>query len=198
MKTAIEPKIKNRIIQLDDEEIMYPAKAIRAFFDAAFLPEQLKMLKEWRNDVSYEDNHPLKSNPSDRLYDHELTMKLIEAAWLIRKRNIGKMYVEQDEKNIIADWCIKNEKKKLRYYPTHLKVSDIINPSRVLKRFFRSNKLNHYQKILKNWLYDSLSHKFMEDSLSKEEIIFVYENLIELFEAMWLIHERNEPKGQLK
>ncbi|KQS32454.1 hypothetical protein [Pedobacter sp. Leaf194] len=192
MRTNLSRQKKNRIILLDDEEIVMPIKPITAFFDAAWLPDQLKMLKKWRNDVSFEANHPLRSSPSDRLYDYELTMKVIEAAWLVRKKTIGKLEIDSGEIDIIVKWCIKQEKKGMRDYPTHLAADEIINPVKVLRRVFKTFKLRHYHAILKNWLYDSLSQKYMEDSLSKEEIIAVYENLVRLFEAMWLIKERNK------
>ena len=192
MKTKIKQKLKNRINFLDADEIEMPMKPITAFFDAAWLPQQLEMLKDWRNDVSFELSHPIKGSPSDRLYDYELTMKLIEAAWLIRKKTIGKLDIENDENNVIKEWCIKNERKQLRDYPNHLEVDEIINPATVIKKFFKTNKLRHYNSILRNWLYDALSHKYMEESLSKEQIIPIYENLICLFEATWLISERNK------
>ncbi|WP_231427684.1 hypothetical protein [Pedobacter sp. Leaf250] len=119
-------------------------------------------------------------------------MKLIEAAWLIRKKTFGRLDIASGEIDIIVAWCIKEEKKGMRDYPTHLNADEIINPVKVLRKIFKTFKLRHYHVILKNWLYDSLSQKYMEDSLSKEEIIAVYENLVRLFEALWLIKERNK------
>jgi len=81
-------------------------------------------------------------------------------------------------------------KKKLRDYPEHLTVREIIRPSSVIKKMFRIHKLDGYRKILNIWLYDALSTTFMEESLSKSEVIIVYEQLVKLFEAMWLISQR--------
>ena len=55
---------------------------------------------------------------------------------------------------------------------------------------FKIHKLDGFRKILNIWLYDALSTSFMEESLSKAEVITVYEQLVKLFEAMWLISQR--------
>ena len=55
---------------------------------------------------------------------------------------------------------------------------------------FRIYKLDGYKKILNTWLHEALSNSFMEESLSKSEVITVYEQLVKLFEATWLISER--------
>lgn len=55
---------------------------------------------------------------------------------------------------------------------------------------FRIYKPDGYKKILHTWLHNALSSSFIEESLSKSEVITVYEQLIKLFEATWLISER--------
>jgi hypothetical protein len=183
-------QIKNRIVYLDEDEINSPMKPVKAFFDAEFLSGQLKMLKEWRNDVCFERNHPSKGNPSDRIYDHELTMKLVEAAWLMRKKELAKLDINIQGDQTIAKWYIKNEQKKMSHYPKNLTINEIINPSKVVRKVFKNYKLNDYNKILKDWLYDSLNQKCKNDCLSTEQVILTYENMVKLFEAMFLISER--------
>ena len=97
-----------------------------------------------------------------------------------------------------CDMChcyLKKERKNLRDYPTHLKFREMIKPSSVLKKIFKRYKLADYQRILNIWLHDALSKHFMEESLTKAEVIKVYEQLVKLYEAMWLISERVKRGG---
>ncbi|MNR15349.1 hypothetical protein D3C85_1318770 [compost metagenome] len=61
----------------------------------------------------------------------------------------------------------------------------------VLKDLFRPYNVTEYRKILYSWLYDALGNNFLEENRSKYEVITVYEQLVKLFEAMWLINQRS-------
>ncbi|MEH3112624.1 hypothetical protein [Pedobacter terrae] len=54
---------------------------------------------------------------------------------------------------------------------------------------FRIYQLDGYKKILHTSLHDALNTSFMEERLIKFEVIMVYEQLVKLFEATWLISE---------
>lgn len=181
---------KNRIVYLHNDEIAEPIKVVHDFFSASWLPDHLKMLKQWRNDAAFETEEPRNYSPASLLYDHELTIKLLEAAWLLKGKKLGRIKIDVETENNIAKWYIKTERKKLRDYPEHLTVREIIKPSSVIRKMFRIHKLDSYRKILNIWLYDALSTSFMEESLSKAEVITVYEQLVKFFEALWLISER--------
>jgi hypothetical protein len=181
---------KNRVINLDNDEMADPIKVVHDFFSASWLPEHLKMLKQWRNDAAFESDESKSYSPASLLYDHELTIKLLEAAWLLKGEKLGRIKIEVETEDNIAKWYVKTERKKLRDYPEHLTVQEIIKPSSVIKKMFRIHKLDSYRKILNIWLHDALSTSFMEESLSKAEVITVYEQLAKLFEAMWLISQR--------
>lgn len=186
---------KNRVINLDNDEMEDPIKVVNDFFGASWLPEQLKMLEQWRNDAAFETEESRNYSPASLLYDHELTIKLLEAAWLLKGKKLGRIKIDVETENNIAMWYIKTERKKLRDYPQHLTIQEIIRPSSVIKKMFRIHKLDGYRKILNIWLYDALSTSFMEESLSKAEVITVYEQLVKLFEALWLISERIKNKS---
>lgn len=181
---------KNRVINLDNDEIVDPLKVVHDFFSASWLPDHLEMLKQWRNYAAFESEEPRKYSPASLLYDHELTIKLLEATWLLKEKKLGRIKIDVETEDNIAKWYIKTERKKLRDYPEHLTVREIIKPSSVIKKMFRIHKLDSYRKILNIWLYDALSTSFLEESLSKAEVITVYEQLVKLFEALWLISER--------
>jgi len=153
------------------------------------------MLKRWRNDAAFESEEPKKCSADFLVYNYELTIKLIEAAWLLQHHKLGRLDFDEKQESDVAKWYIKTEKKKLRNYPENLTIREIIKPSSVIKKMFRIYKLDGYKKILNTWLHEALSNSFMEESLSKSEVITVYEQLVKLFEATWLISQRIETKA---
>ncbi len=148
------------------------------------------MLKRWRNDVAFKSEEPKKFSPAFLVFHYELTIKLIEAAWLLKQQKLGKLDFNDKQESEFIKCYIKTEKKKLRNYPQNLSIREIVKPSSVLKKMFRIYKLDGYKTILHTWLHNALSTSFMEESLSKGEVITVYEQLVKLFEATWLISQR--------
>lgn len=190
MKKQTNKTSENRIVYLDNDEITDPIKVVHEFFSHSWLPNHLKVLKRWRNDAAFESEEPKKCSPEYLVYNYELSIKLIEAAWLLKHHKLGKLDFDDKQENELAKCYIKTEKKKLRNYPQHLSIREIVKPSSVLKKMFRIYKLDGYKKILHTWLHNALSTSFMEESLSKAEVITVYEQLVKLFEATWLISQR--------
>ena len=190
MKKQTNKTSDNRIVYLDSDEITDPIKVVHEFFSHSWLPNHLKMLKRWRNDAALESEESKKCSPDYLVYNYELTIKLIGAAWLLKSHKLGRLDFDDKQERDIAKWYIKTERKKLRDYPENLSIREIVKPSSVLKKMFRIYKLDGYKKILNTWLHNALSTSFMEESLSKSEVITVYEQLIKLFEATWLISQR--------
>lgn len=190
MKKQTQNTTDKRIVYLNHDEIADPIKVVHEFFSHAWLPDHLKTLKRWRNDAAFESEKPKKCSPDFLVYHYELIIKLIEAAWLLKRHKLGRLYFDDKQESAIAKWYIKTERKKLRNYPQNLSVREIIKPSSVLKKMFRIHQLEGYKKILHTWLHDALNTSFMEERLTKFEVIMVYEQLVKLFEATWLIRER--------
>ncbi|MGQ7856281.1 hypothetical protein ACUN24_18765 [Pedobacter sp. WC2501] len=190
MKKQIITISDNRIVYLNNDEITDPIKVVHDFFSHAWLPNHLKMLKRWRNDAALESEKSKKCSPDYLVYHYELTIKLIEAAWLLKRHKPGRLDIDDKQERDIAKWYIKTERKKLRHYPENLSIREIVKPSSVIKKMFRIYKPDGYKKILHTWLHNALSSSFIEESLSKSEVITVYEQLVKLFEATWLISER--------
>jgi hypothetical protein len=183
---------QNRILQLDNDEVANPEVIVKDFFHASWLPSHLRKLKKWRNYVAFGSDNPKGINSASLLYDHELTIKLVEAAWLLKDRKLGKVYINEGKESEITKLYIQREMKKFGHYSKNLKIKEIIAPSSVFKRYLSTN-LDDYRRILGIWLYDALSNIFMEESSQKCEVITVYENLVKLFEAAWLINKRTNP-----
>jgi len=191
MKKHLKKQPKNSILNLKKTEILEPLKFADVFFSVSTLPAHLKTLRKWRDDVALGTDKTKGFNPANLLYDHELTVKLLEAAWLLKKMNPGKLNIDKESPKV-SKWYFRTEQKKLKHYPKNLKTSEIIKPAKVLKKVFKPFNLTQYREILNTWLYDATSNNFLEESLSKHEVITVYEQLVRLFEAMWLINSRKE------
>lgn len=195
MKKQTKNTSANRIVYLNHDEIADPIKVIHEFFSHAWLPYHLKMLKRWRNDAAFESEEPKKCSPALLVYHYELTIELIEAAWLLKGRKLGRLEFGDKQERESAKCYIKMERKKLRNYPENLSIREIVKPSSVLEKMFRIYQLDGYKKILNTWLHDALNTSFMEERLTKFEVITVYEQLVKLFEAAWLIRERVKDGG---
>jgi len=178
---------------LEVHEIADPKLVIADFFNTAWLPSHLRYLKAWRDDLLPIENGKKQSSPSDLIYNHELTIKLVEAAWLLKDSGLGKVEIKKEDLETVAKWHLANERKKSRGYPANLTLKEMVAPCRVLRKTFDRFSLKEYNDILKIWLYDAVSDSYLEESLEKTEVIYVYDNLIRLFEAMWLIHFRTTP-----
>lgn len=181
-----------RLVHLDDDEITEPIQVIHDFFSVAWLPDQLDRLKHWRNQVAFAQATGKSENPAHLLYDYELTVKLVEAAWLLKDQKPGKLAIDQEKEAQVAKWYLKKERKTMRDYPTHLSTGELLKPATVLKRMFKAKPLTEYRSILRVWLHDALSTSFTEESVSKADVITVHEQLVKLVEATWLIGERSK------
>jgi len=190
MKKQTKKIAHHRIVNLNPDEISDPISVAHDFFSSSRLPSHLKMLKQWRNDAAFASEAPKNCDGASLLYQYELTIKLLEAAWLLKDKKLGKILTDSKKDTDIAKRHIKSERKKLHDYPEHLSIREIIKPSAVLKEIFSMYQLDAFQKILNIWLHDALSNSFIEESLTKAEVITVYEQLVKLFEAMWLISQR--------
>lgn len=148
MEKYADQLTKHTIVYLDNDEIANPTIVINSFFSSSWLPDHLNTLKEWRNEAAFESDSSPDRNPVAILYGHELTMKLVEAAWLLKNEKLGKVDINAKKENATARWLLKMERKKLRDYPEHLTVNEMVKPSSVLKKMFKIHKLEGYRKIL--------------------------------------------------
>ncbi|GGE50115.1 hypothetical protein EV200_109147 [Pedobacter psychrotolerans] len=174
----------------NQDEITDPISVLHDFFISSRLPGHLRLLKQWRNDAAFASEAHKNGDASSLLYHYELIIKLIEAAWLLKGKKFGQIKINSEDEIDIAKWHIKLERKNLEDYPGNLSIREIIRPASVIKKIFRIHKPEGYRKILNIWLHDALSNSFMEEGLTKTEVIIVYEQLVKLFEAMWLISQR--------
>ena len=84
-----------------------------------WLPNHLKMLKRWRNDATLESEESKKCSPGYLVYHYELTIMLIEAAWLLKRHKLGRLESMTNRKKISQNGT---SKRKGRSYGTILKI----------------------------------------------------------------------------
>lgn len=169
-------------------EIQNPLKVLDDFFSSDWLECHQKELKEWRDAVIAEDyySHP-KFGPSSLLFQYNLNVRLLEAMYLL-----GIKY-EQDWPRYKP---LSDEELSLQQaawdYPDNLSDEELKNPYLVIEKVFKTYSLPQYRSIFEEWLYYALSAKTNEEEIRNNELLPVYENMLLIYAAAWLIHKRAE------
>ncbi|MBE7176999.1 MAG: HEPN domain-containing protein [Mucilaginibacter polytrichastri] len=172
---------------LSPSEINNPKVFIRDFFSADFPKRHFKRLGEWRyfviNDESFSHPH---GGPGALLFTYDLNVKLLEAAYLLTQKH----HSTNGTSNAIPKLPGNHERHQWLYYPKHLKRKETSEPYNVLTKIFTEFSLFEYRSFLHDWLTAAFDKRSARESLDAREIIMVYENLQKLYDATWLIHQR--------
>ncbi|WDF57168.1 HEPN domain-containing protein [Mucilaginibacter sp. KACC 22063] len=83
-------------------------------------------------------------------------------------------------------------------YPAHLSEEKLINPYLAIDHFFKAYTVGQYGELLSEWLETALSTSAADETLDASDIIYVYENLQKLYEAAWVIRQREVEPPILK
>lgn len=162
---------------------------IRDFFSADWLPGHLEGLLEWRKYVIeegyYKDN---TDSPASLLYTHRLNAQLVEAIYLLSQTKKAKkltkcVFINFDEQ-------LAREEKEWIHYPVYLSSVELLNPYLAISNLFRAYTVNQYRDFLYEWLETGLSANAADESLDASDIIYFYENMQKLYEAAWIIRQR--------
>jgi HEPN domain-containing protein len=182
---------------LDQNEIEDPLLVIRDFFSADWLAGHLDELFKWRKHVIEEGYYKDSTdNPASLLYTHRMNAKLVEAIYLISQTKRAKKLAKQLLINI--DGQLEQEEKEWIDYPKYLSSLECINPYRFIRDFFKMYSVGQYLKFLYEWLETGLSVNAIDESLEACEIIYFYENMQKLYEAAWIIRQREIAPKLLK
>ncbi|PJJ84642.1 HEPN domain-containing protein [Mucilaginibacter auburnensis] len=175
---------------LNQDEVNEPLKVIIDFFSADWLPGHLESLLEWRKYVIeegfYMDEH--KKSPAGLLFTHQLNAKLVEAVYLIsRTKRTLKL---ADAIHINFDVQLNQEEQEWLHYPIYLSSVERINPYLAISNFFKVYTVGHYLDLLYEWLETGLSNYSADEFLDTSDVIYFYENMQKLYEAAWIIRQR--------
>lgn len=174
---------------LKSEKVNNPLIVIAEFFSADWLPGHLGALKTWRAFVT-EDRHYIdrQNNPANLLYTYMLQVQLVEACFLLMQSREGR---EKDNQRISEqDKQLLQEKSTWLHFPEGLSKEELLDPYLVLESFFKDYNLPQYRAFLYQWLEKGLSRFAADSDMPAREIIRVYENLEKLYQAAWLIRQR--------
>jgi HEPN domain-containing protein len=172
---------------LSHSETANPLKVVADFFVAGSVKGHKSKLKEWRyyvtNDQHYNDE---MHGPGDLVFTYGLNLKLLDALYLLWLNH------QNDSWNFKAasDTQLAEEKENWAYYPKNLKLKEQANPYRAIKKVFGKISPQQYREYLHEWLYFALYNTPADEDLTAGEILSVYEKLLKLYSAAWLIYQR--------
>jgi hypothetical protein len=175
-------------------EIQNPLSVIAEFFSAGTVKNHRKDLNEWRAYVvSNKHFNDKQQGPGTLLYTCELNLKLLEAAYLklLDYQEMSWKYKVPEESQL------DKEKTSWVYYPDNLSTEELLNPYLAIKRIFKKIKPQMYRDYLHDWLHAALHNNPIDEDITPGEVITVYENMLTLYDATWLFHQREakEDKG---
>jgi HEPN domain-containing protein len=174
---------------LDQDEIANPLLVIRDFFSADWLAGHREELLKWRKHVIeegyYKDDN---GNPASLVYTHRLNAKLVEGMYLISQTQRAKKLARRVLINF--DDQLEQEEKDWINYPLYLSSAERINPYRFIMVFFKKYTIDQYHYFLYEWLETGLSINSIDESMEVCEITYFYENMQRLYEAAWIIRQR--------
>jgi HEPN domain-containing protein len=174
---------------LDEDEINDPLIVIRDFFSADWLPGHLGGLQEWRKYVieeGYYKDHT--KSPASLLYTYRLNVQLVEAVYLLSKTKRAIKLAQSV--NINFDEQLQQEEKEWLHYPVYLSSVELINPYLAISNLFKAYTIEQYRDFLYEWLETGLSAGVADETLNASDIIYFYENMQKLYEAAWIIRQR--------
>ncbi|GAC1314707.1 MAG: hypothetical protein NVSMB24_39630 [Mucilaginibacter sp.] len=176
-------------------EIESPLSVVADFFSTDSVKGHSKTLKEWRHyvvsDGYYDDG---RHGPASLLFNYDLNLKILEAMYLLLLDH--KNFSYRQEK--LTEAHMVEEKEHWAYFPKNLSLKEQLDPFKAVKKVFKKIKPQHYRDYLHEWSHAALYNKAENESLYASEIISVYENLLKLYSAAWLIYQRNSGKTAYK
>ncbi|QQL51202.1 HEPN domain-containing protein [Mucilaginibacter ginkgonis] len=173
---------------LDVNDKADPLSVIAQFFSSDWLPGHLKALAIWRkyllSDEVFEDG---RSGPANVLFTYEITIKLLEAVFLFSKTKRFRLL--KDRIYLKIEDQIEQERREWIHYPGILDFKGLANPYEVILQVLE-RPLDDYNDQLHEWLEIALSTSSIDESLSVADFIWVYESIQKLYEASWVIRQR--------
>ncbi|WP_124582151.1 hypothetical protein [Pedobacter sp. KBW06] len=186
------------LYNLSQNEIENPKVILKDFCLHNYLPAHLEQLKYWRNLLLSNKTYSRRNCPSDLFLQYRMTIKLLEAAWLLREKGRLNNFNPDESEKALREEFLSKEQQEFKFYPTVLSVEEIWNPGILFSKLFKQYKLTDYRRILQYWMSEALSPFCSDELLMKAEIIIVYENLQKLYEASWLVYERDNRTKEIQ
>ncbi|MDP9081317.1 MAG: HEPN domain-containing protein [Bacteroidota bacterium] len=176
-------------------EVENPMSVVVDFFSADSVKGHGRRLKQWRyyvvNDEHYDDK---RHGPGTLLFIYDLNLKILEAMYLLLLNYKNFSY----QRKQLTEEQLEEEKEQWEYYPKNLSLKEQLEPYKAVKKVFKKIKPQEYRDQLHEWSHVALYNNSDDEALYAGEVITVYENLIKLYSAAWLICQRDGGRPQLK
>jgi HEPN domain-containing protein len=176
-------------------EVENPMSVVVDFFSADSVKGHGRRLKEWRyyvvNDEHYDEK---RHGPGTLLFIYDLNLRILEAMYLLLLNYKNFSY----QRKQLTEEQLEEEREQWEYYPKNLSLKEQIEPYKAIKKVFKKIKPQEYRDYLHEWSHAALYNKADVEGLYAGEVIAVYENLIKLYSAAWLICQRECGHPQLK
>jgi HEPN domain-containing protein len=179
---------------LTQHEIQNPLTVVKDFFSSDSLKGHAKRLNQWRNFVVSEQFYSdERFGPATLLYLYDLNLKLMEAMYLLFIEDQNTYGTDK-----VTEEQLEQEKAEWRHFPKNLSVKELKNPYKAIKKVFKAISPQQYREYLHEWIYYALYNRTDNESMYAGEIITVYENLLKVHAAAWVVFQRNTDNTQLK
>jgi HEPN domain-containing protein len=176
-------------------EVENPMSVVVDFFSADSVKGHGKRLKEWRyyvvNDEHYDEK---RHGPGTLLFIYDLNLRILEAMYLLLVNYKNFSY----QRKQLTEEQLEEEKEQWEYYPKNLSLKEQLEPYKAVKKVFKKIKPQEYRDQLHEWSHVALYNNADVEALYAGEVITVYENLIKLYSAAWLICQREGGRPLLK
>jgi hypothetical protein len=170
------------------EDVQNPLLVIQDFFATTGPKEHRRKFKEWRQYVNSRDYYNDHScGPGALLLIHDNNIGFMEALhlllWEVKNNNsLGWSSVTEER--------LGRERHEWSYFPSNLTYKELIDPYQALNKCFKRIKPQQYRDCLHQWLYMALCNEINDIVMKPDELIKVYENMLRLYSAGWLIYQR--------
>jgi HEPN domain-containing protein len=168
-------------------EVQNPLQVIINFFSTDWPDGHRKQLKEWRrfviNDKSY--NHK-QEGPGMLLFIYDENLKMLEAMFLL----LLDYQDNWSRSERITDKQLREEQEQWVYFPDNLSKNELIDPYLAVNKVFKKIKPQKFRDYLKAWVHNALYTFAADETLRACEIDLVYENMLKIYSAAWLVHQR--------
>jgi HEPN domain-containing protein len=176
-------------------EVENPMSVVVDFFSADSVKGHGRRLKEWRYYVVNDEHYNEKRHgPGTLLFIYDLNLRILEAMYLLLLNYKNFSYQREQ----LTEEQLEEEKEQWEYYPKNLSLKEQLEPYKAVKNVFKKINPQEYRDQLHEWSHAALYNNADVEALYAGEVITVYENLIKLYSAAWLICQREGGRPQLK
>ena len=127
------------------------------------------------------------------LFIYDENIKLLEACYVLLQEYRNQPWT----KKYVTEEVLQSGKNNWRYFPDALSDDDLLEPYLVLKKIFKKTSLPFFREYLKDWTHAAL-YKHPDEILTPGEIVTVYEDILKLYAAAFIIHQTESANTILK